>query len=214
MAISAKKVISKIGSSIGQTSSQGYQLVYSQIRAGLVRSCLGAETRAALIDTLVTMGRQVIDNGEGDSYLVDNYKKNYSEKNESRVNDKLTKIVKNSGDFEDLSEKSSVLVENDCQSNLEVQQIGSQNEEPGVIPAVKENALLMNAGFVCTFAADVENIKAALEREGEEKVETVGKDTEEFKSSKVQLLSPAMFETDAIQEPTLIKDVNIDLRTN
>merc|ERR1712142_1310221 len=67
-----------------------------------------------------------------------------------------------------------------------------------------------NAGFVCAFAADVENIKAALEREGEEKVETVGKDTEESKSSKVQLLSPAMFETDAIQEPTLIKDVNID----
>jgi len=74
--------------------------------------------------------------------------------------------------------------------------------EREVMPVSKEKSMLYEAGFVCSFAADVENIKAALEKKQDDEVGSgSGK-----KNKEVELISPAMFENSVSQEPTNGKD--------
>jgi len=213
MAINVKKIISKKGPAIGQTSISGYKLVYSQVRAGLVGDCLGAETRAVLLDTLVIMGRQVT-RGGGTRFLVDDHQENSAADNEelpedikeNHVDDNENSLEENvsiSVDDEDLpgENEESCLVNNkgnvsSQNRGAEVNQSELEKMDREMMPVSKEKSLLYEAGFVCTFSADVENIKAALEKKQDDETGS-GK-----KNKEVELISPAMFEKAVSQEPS------------
>merc|ERR1719233_525227 len=91
MATNAMKIISRTGPAIGHTTLSGYKLVYSQVRAGLVGDCLGAEIRAVLLDTVVIMGRQVT-RGGATRFLVDEHQENNAAENEDlpEVNENIS----------------------------------------------------------------------------------------------------------------------------
>jgi len=216
MAINAMKIISRTGPAIGQTTLSGYKLVYSQVRAGLVGDCLGAETRAVLLDTVVIMGRQVT-RGGATRFLVDEHQENNAADNEDSPvdikenradeNEDLPEVNENiSVDDEDLpvdSEENDVDENKDnatSQNRAKVNQIDLEKMEPEVMPASKEKSMLYEAGFVCSFSADVDNIKLAREKKPDDEAGT-GK-----KNKEVELISPAMFEKPASQELSNGKD--------
>ena len=67
----AKQIIQQTGTALSVSSAASYRLVFMQIRAGLVGSGMGAETRAVLLDMMVIMGRQVVPGEEGSRFAVD-----------------------------------------------------------------------------------------------------------------------------------------------
>ena len=60
LAVGAKRIILKTGPAIGQSPVLGYELLFGKVKAKLVGGGLVAETRAVLVDIIVTMGRQVM----------------------------------------------------------------------------------------------------------------------------------------------------------
>merc|ERR1719233_662879 len=121
MAINVKKIISKKGPAIGQTSISGYKLVYSQVRAGLVGDWLGTETRAVWLDTLVIMGRQVT-KGVATRFLIDDHQENNAADEEDSSQDTKENHV---DDNEDLPEEN-------VNNSVNDQDLLVENEENGV----------------------------------------------------------------------------------
>ena len=210
MAMNAKKIISKKGSDIGQLSASGYKLVYSQVRAGLVGDLLSAETRAVLLDTLVIMSRHV-SKGEAIRFLVDDHLENENFKGLPEENQKIEEECDHGEDLPVGNEVTGIQhIEVFCEEKSE-DTLASQNR-PNVnrcdlemmnqkaMPVSKEKSMLYDAGFVCTFSADVENIKAALEKKQDDEVGSGDKNKQVL-----ELISPAMFEKDVSQEPAILK---------
>jgi len=180
LVVSAKTIITKIGPDIAQSSLSGYKLVYSQIRAALVGEGCGAETRAVMLDILVIMARQGLHREEF-GFILDL---------EQNMSDQNCNVI------EDLEKEGEVSKE---KKSNEGGGEGSEDTKPETVPVAEEKAMLFNAGFVCTYAEDVANIKAALEKECDEMVtpvENSGKVAEHklMNPDKIELISPAMFE--------------------
>jgi len=181
MVVSAKNIITKTGHAIAKSSLSGYKLVYSQIRAVLVGDCCAAETRAAMLDILVIMARQALHREEY-GFILD-LEQNMCDRNCNVIED----LEKEGGEVSNTSK--SIDGEGD----------GTEDTKQEMVQVAQEKAMLFNAGFVCTYAEDVANIKAALEKECDKivtPIEKIGKDVENkiMNSDKIELISPAMFE--------------------
>lgn len=177
---SAKTIITKTGPDIAASSLSGYKLLYSQIRAALVGEGCGAESRAVMLDILVIMARQGLHREEY-GFILD-FEQNISDQNCNGIEDleKGGEVSKEIKSYEGGGE-------------------GSEDTKPETVEVAQEKAMLFNAGFVCTYAEDVANIKAALEKECDETVtpiEKSGKVAEHkfVNPDKIELISPAMFE--------------------
>ena len=210
MSKNAKMIISKRGSDIGHTSMSGYKLVYSQVKAGLVGDCLSAETRAVLLDTLVIMGRHVI-KGDATRFLIDDHQVHGAADSVDLIEENMEKVFDENANLLEKNEGNCVSDEylpagNKIDGSHKVEDLNEESEEISislnraevnpsdlemmkqeVMPVCKEKSMLYDAGFVCSFSADVENIKEALEKKQGGEVGTGNKNT------KVELISPAMF---------------------
>merc|ERR1740137_70443 len=77
-------------------------------------------------------------------------------------------------------------------------------EEIKTVVEEHEKELLLKAGFVCSFAADVENLKITIKKDSDEMTLATEKSKEgevdqQSEYEKVQLFTPAMFEETASQ---------------
>jgi len=167
----AKQLVQQAGSDMCRSSVSSYVLVYSQVRAGLLGGGLWAETREVLLDMMVVMGRQMFP-GE-DKFVV-----KIHEEDVTNIANDVQKHLKSESAFSDKEE--SVPAEE------EVKKVKSDIKD-GNLGGVS----FIDSGFVCSFAADIAKIKETntkVEKQGDEH------DDLDADTSKIHLISPAMFE--------------------